>query len=303
MHNWERNVIISAAKNNNYHKVKMLLDLGYGKKLVERDWKTIMEQPLRNACQSNDAWQPIIELVEKGFDLHVKYGFQKTLLHLAVEYNQLELVELILKKGIVINAKDYSGKTALHYAVLDSSDQMIFTLLKYNPDVNAKDNNNDTILYRALKRNSFTVIYALQEQGANVYEALLLAIKRDKTDSISAILKHFDLDLNEIYDEKFLFLNVAIQYADLKVIEHLIILGADVNEKDAFGRSPLHIAAEYTLLKEALFLIAHGADVNTLDILERTPLDLSYNINPRDRYFRKILRSHNAEYNVFKKLE
>lgn len=38
--------------------------------------------------------------------------------------------------------------------------------------------------------------------------------------------------------------------------------GADVNQQDKFGRSPLHVAAAVDYADMVCFLVRHGADVN-----------------------------------------
>ncbi len=58
-----------------------------------------------------------------------------------------------------------------------------------------------------------------------------------------------------------------------KMAERLIAHGADVNEKDNYGITPLHSAAHAGSADLVELLIANGADVNTTDNESRTPVD------------------------------
>ena len=52
-----------------------------------------------------------------------------------------------------------------------------------------------------------------------------------------------------------------MQSGNLEAVRQEIARGADVNERDGMGASPLHDAAWSGRLEIAAFLIEHGADV------------------------------------------
>jgi ankyrin repeat protein len=57
--------------------------------------------------------------VTTGTDINIRTAIQqKTPLMLALEHNQLEVVDLLLKRGVMMHLqlKDANGWTALHYA-------------------------------------------------------------------------------------------------------------------------------------------------------------------------------------------
>ena len=64
----------------------------------------------------------------------------------------------------------------------------------------------------------------------------------------------------------------AVVRGNLAEIRAQLDADADINSRDALGRTPLHIAAFYGWPKTTELLIARGADVNAKDRVGMTPL-------------------------------
>ena len=60
-------------------------------------------------------------------------------------------------------------------------------------------------------------------------------------------------------------LSKAVIQGDLTEITGLLDSGADINARDALGRTPLHMAAFYGRVKTSEVLIDHGAEINAKD--------------------------------------
>jgi len=60
---------------------------------------------------------------------------------------------------------------------------------------------------------------------------------------------------------------------NIALIRRELSSGANVNQKNDLGQTPLHSAIEYGYKKIAELLIAKGADINSRDIKGSTPLD------------------------------
>lgn len=71
-------------------------------------------------------------------------------------------------------------------------------------------------------------------------------------------------------------LHFAVMINSVLKIKHLLIRGADVNEKDQRGRTPLHLAGFSNESKSHFesieLLLKNGADVNSQDNYQKTPL-------------------------------
>ncbi|MHC4205530.1 MAG: ankyrin repeat domain-containing protein [Planctomycetota bacterium] len=79
----------------------------------------------------------------------------------------------------------------------------------------------------------------------------------------------------------------AIKKGDIKQVKKLIAQGADLNEKDKKGWTPLHYAGWYGQGEVAKALIAKGANVNATDSSGKTPLHVGVRFGAR--YIRELL--------------
>ncbi|MFC2156492.1 ankyrin repeat domain-containing protein [Acidobacteriota bacterium] len=66
----------------------------------------------------------------------------------------------------------------------------------------------------------------------------------------------------------------AGEWKEPDIVEKAIALGADVNIKNLWKRTPLHEAAEANHVDAMKILLDHGADMNSPDYHQVTPLDI-----------------------------
>ncbi len=126
---------IEAIKSCEFHKVKEYYRKN-GVNKTDRFNRTL----LLNAALYGEP-----ELVEWAIRQHANLNHQDkkglSVLHIAVESNQLDLVSLLLKSGIEVDLQDHFGNTALWRAMMDNVDiNIIYLLLQYRANPDLKNN-------------------------------------------------------------------------------------------------------------------------------------------------------------------
>lgn len=185
-----------------------------------------------------------------------------TLLHeVAYWYNGLpkmaDYVRWIVSLGVSVNAVNNQGSTALHVlqrkqslgGTLHGDDRVHFIDAvndKNNLNFEIRDKSGLTPLHLAAMQSE-TEVAALLNAGANPsfltedsQNALHLACRARTPNILGQLLEHCG--------------------------------SPDVEQKDSYGRTPLHYACASGDPESVALLIRHGADVNAVDLDKRTPL-------------------------------
>lgn len=163
----------------------------------------------------------------------------------------LEAVRILLSYGADVNGLGKDKYTPLMEASIYSrSKELIDYLIEHGANVNYLAEDGMTALILSFRNNNQIVLDALLEQGADIY-----------TYKNTTPLGSLAMDGN-VYMAKALMKKIP----------------ADVNEKDAVGRTPLMIAAGSGNIHMVRFLIDQKADINTqttnpmyIEIKEKSP--------------------------------
>ncbi|NOR55401.1 MAG: hypothetical protein GQ531_04275 [Sulfurovum sp.] len=149
-------------------------------------------------------------------DKQNKHGM--TPLHVAVLYNHVACVELLLGAAANANLAGEEGDTPLHSAV-DTSKEMVELLLKHKAKVTTKNDYGSTALQDAVARpDNLEIVKLLLAHGA----------KLDDTNKYGNTLLH-EATLNE---------------GTLDTVKFLVDQGLDMHAKNADGQTPLEFALE-----------------------------------------------------------
>lgn len=108
-------------------------------------------------------------LIEHNPGINVTGCGGKTLLHLAVQCNRLNIIKMLLQQSyIMVDAQDLSGNTALHLAVMFENIDVVRVLIKNNANIDAINGSGDTALHLVAMSDQKETMKFLVENGANV---------------------------------------------------------------------------------------------------------------------------------------
>jgi cytohesin len=189
-------------------------------------------------------------LYDNGAHLNISGYFQRTPLHSAAWFGDLEMVQVLIDYKADINARTKNNWTPLHEA---SEGRSISTqniprlpdvarlLLERGADVNVLDEDNVTPLHVAARNGRVGVVRVLLEHGANV----------------GAEDKEGGTPLHEVAECEEPF-GVG-QNEGAEIVSVLLEHGANVDAKDKVGRTPFQIASANEHDKIMELLSEYGA--------------------------------------------
>ncbi|WP_341814526.1 ankyrin repeat domain-containing protein [Wolbachia endosymbiont (group A) of Dendrolimus pini] len=269
-----------AAKNAKWDIVNLFLDKTAERNqddVADKDkfstsWTTVHYAVYNgNMSLFNDIFQ---FLSDKETIINTKDSSDWTPLHYAVYYNALDVVKFLVNKGADINAKDKDGKTPLDLAVQGNETSVaeflkqtqldkkllaaaqnadineVKDLINQKANINAKDMYGWTPLHFAASRNKLSVVEFLFNNNANI-------------------------NAKDVYGNT--PLHVAAQYSsNLEIVKFLLDKDiSGINNITNNGWTPLHVAIQGNKLNTVELLLGRGADIEVRDIYNQTSLDLA----------------------------
>ncbi len=254
-------------------------------------------------------------LYGRGYGIHSDAWIQRTPMHVAARFSHPAIVRLLLENGADPHAPDSDGSTPLHeaaaavtavYAGRQDEKTEVVRMLAAVCDVNAANDAGETpLICLAQKRAPHPEKSAeiLIQRGADVNvedrtgrtalhyavaEGYAALVSRLTASGANQAIRDFDgrlpSDLNPAkkpgkparapgLDEPTLL--EAARKHDLHLVQHLIARGADVNEQDEAGNTPLHRAIWGDGINRddiERLLLEGGADPKKTNAAGRTPL-------------------------------
>ncbi|WP_425384297.1 ankyrin repeat domain-containing protein [Wolbachia endosymbiont (group B) of Eupithecia inturbata] len=269
-----------AAKNGKWDIVNLFLDKTAERNqddVADKDkfstsWTTVHYAVYNgNMSLFNDIFQ---FLSDKETIVNTKDSSDWTPLHYAVYYNALDVVKFLVNKGADISVKDKDSKTPLDLAaqenntsvaeflkqteldkkllaaVQDTGLNEVKDLINQKANINAKDMYGWTPLHFAASRNKLSVVEFLFNNNANI-------------------------NAKDVYGNT--PLHVAAQYSsNLEIVKFLLDKDiSGINNITNNGWTPLHVAIQGNKLNTVELLLGRGADIEVRDIYNQTSLDLA----------------------------
>lgn len=218
--------------------------------------KEMMEQNLRGELTvSNKATLQDLQIIpELARFLKISSSHEVELLRSALfppllchaaKLGDVDLLEKLHQCGADLSTPDYNGRTALHVASSVGQTEAVNYLLHNGCNVHAKDRFDENPLINAVRSKSLDCIRALRNAGAHI------------------TCEPADLGME---------LCLCASHGDLSTLLSWLLAGADMNQCDYDGRTPLHVAVFMGHEDVVQFLIHNGGDPDTLDRFGNTPI-------------------------------
>jgi ankyrin repeat protein len=223
--------------------------------------------PLQWAVYEGDAAQ-VKRLITAGADVNAANKYGATAMSLAAEVANTAILELLLAAGANADSPNGDGMTALLLVARTGNVDAAKALLARGATIDARESfGGQTALMWSAARRHPEMIDLLVSRGAEVdarsavrdyqrhiqaegrpksldsggFTPLLYAARENCLACVDVLLKHgADIDLPDPDDVS--PLNVAIMNANWDLAKKLIDAGADVNQWDIYGETPLYVA-------------------------------------------------------------
>jgi ankyrin repeat protein len=212
-------------------------------------------------------------------------------------------ISLLLERGVNVNAKEAKdGKTSLHCASIEGSNKCVKVLLDAGADPSCVDNFKCSPLMYSILCSKYNVAECLINAGSD------LNLKCEGTTPLHVAASHGDIfstillvrhgaDVNATDGNGFTPLHcvsgtketvvklqeilrenseiqdkIYISYNGEDCAKELLQNGANVNQKEIMGCTPLHAACKMKHSNLIKIFLENGADINALNNMKQSPL-------------------------------
>jgi len=321
--NDEKNETFRSAVRYDYADIaKMLLENVSGIDVNQEDRDE--QIPLHWALEK-EHWDVVKLLLEKGADPNKVNKYGQTPFYLACEQGQMEIAKLLLENGADVDKTDKAGQTPLLVVSSPENErgmEMLKLLLENGADVDKENRDGYTPLQRSAKKGLVEVVKLLLEKGADIdkadedgYTPLHKAAGSDQMEMVEFLLEkgadpskkdnegntprqhaairgHSDIVRVLTKEKKEQAIHSAALNDDLEAMKLLLEKGADVNQVNEYGLTPLIFATAPDVSEEMVkLLLEKGADPNKGDYKGRTSLHWAVEQNHMDNKIKLLLEA------------
>lgn len=181
-----------------------------------------------------------------------------------------------------IDMKDADGRTALAWAAGRCNISILRTLLSFAADPNSKDRLGAVPLFAAVKSGPLASVQLLLSHGADVNardhwgnNSLHVAALRRREADMAQLLITAGADLDQQDRTGWTPLCAAIFWDTIAIVEILIASGADLENRDSDGMTPLLLAVYHNRAECVGQLLSAGADISAVTKRRRSILHIA----------------------------
>lgn len=211
---------------------------------------------------------------------------------LAAKYSCAHVVKILVTFGANIKCRDDKKWTTLHYASYNGWLDVVSLLVEKGINVNAKTKNGDRPISLAFENSFENVIEILLRAKAysrikGRFECMLLSCACEEGWlNVVQCLVDIGIDVNEkpllSRDAPIL---LAIEYSHRAIFDLLVKSGANLTESDWYNTTVLHHACRIGWLDVAQLLVDRGSDINAVTNTGLTPVLLAVRNSHKDIFF------------------
>ncbi len=225
-----------------------------------------------HAAAINNKKEAVELLISNKADIEAKSVILRTPLHTALLSNKENAINVLLSHEANANAVDLYGMSALHCAVSGNCNSIILsTLIDKGVNINAVDNNGLTPIHLAAKIGNVAALRLLKQRGANLIIQDLngktpkdLAISDNIHQFLISGADTFQETKGIVQSELNTNLFIAISQQELAQVQDYLHLGANVNDINANGFSPIFTAIVTNNCQILDILIRNNANINQI---------------------------------------
>ena len=199
----------------------------------------------------NDKYELIKLVLNMGADINKRYGEDKhlggyTVLMLAIENEDMDVIEILLERGADLTIKDNQGKTALDYTSKYNDDELLSLLKKYS-------NIDEGLHHKMVGKSEEDII-----KNIKYLSPIELLNKSVQNGFLDGVKIAFEKEYFGIDDINYSLENAAYR-GHLDIVKFLVEKGGNVNHDNGW---PLRQASINSHLDVVKYLVEKGADVN-----------------------------------------
>ncbi|APX99063.1 ankyrin repeat domain-containing protein [Lacinutrix venerupis] len=250
----------TRGNTNGIEVYEYLESIGLNPKTQTNDGVT----PLHNVATRNKDLKVINYFIEKGNNINTADKNGNTPFLNAVRSNSVEVIESLLSQVKNIEQANKKGETALMLAVQNNSVEVVELLLSKDANIEVKDAKGNNLAYYLIESYSArnekdfeNKLQLLQKSGLeftkpqdNGNTLIHLALDKNNVKFLKQIAQ-FKVDVNAVNKDGYTALHLAAMKAtDVKLIKHLLAIGANKNAKTTFDETAFDLASENEMLSQ-----------------------------------------------------
>ena len=240
----------------------------------------------------------------QNININIRDNSNVYLIQYAIMYNNMNIVEYLLKKNVNINILDEHGRLLLYNPIKFNYINIVNLILVYNKNniglsiLDKIDKYNNNILHYAIKFNNIDIVKLILKYNfyinicdINNNNALHLAIKQ-KNISICNLLIDKNININQLNNDSETPLYMAINIGFFQIIDILLEKKCIIDTKENIKQmTPFLIAGFNGYVDICDKLYKYNIDINDQDNLGNTILHYAIkhkDINLYNNYYKLI---------------